>query len=115
MDGLQREFLKDPVFSDIVTRDLEDGQHRNPASHPGYFMDTFFHHPDELRAEVSEAGFAMTVVYGIVGPAWLAANLESGWEDEQHRHELLRIARALESEPTLLGVSAHLMAVGTKV
>jgi SAM-dependent methyltransferase len=57
-DGLCRGFLKDPAFAEIVRRDLTDGQHRNPTGRPEYFMDTFFHHPDELLAVVAEAGFA---------------------------------------------------------
>jgi hypothetical protein len=35
-----------------VEGDLQNGQHRNPNQHSNYFMDTFFHHPDELRTEV---------------------------------------------------------------
>ena len=31
-------------------------------------MDTFFHHPDELRGEVAQAGFAAARVYGVEGP-----------------------------------------------
>lgn len=34
-----------------------DGQHRNPTGRPKYFMDTFFHHPDELEAEIVKADF----------------------------------------------------------
>src|SRR5205823_7378599 len=56
MDGLRRGFLKDSSFADIVDQDLKDGQHRNPTNHPEYFMDTFFHHPDELRFEAADAG-----------------------------------------------------------
>src|SRR5262249_41001075 len=56
-DGLSRGFLRDSQFADIVRGDLANGQHRNPTGKPEYFMDTFFHHPEELRVEVAEAGF----------------------------------------------------------
>ena len=69
MDGLRSGFLKDAQFADIVDRDLKDGQHRNPTTRPEYFTDAFFHHPDELRQEVTEAGFVLTGVYGLEGPA----------------------------------------------
>jgi SAM-dependent methyltransferase len=114
LDGLARGFLRDPEFAAIVRRDLADGQHRNSTCRPEYFMDTFFHHPDELRAEVAEAGFAAPAIYGVEGPGWLAADFDAWWGNGEHRDRLLQLARTLESEPSLLGASAHLMAVATR-
>ncbi len=114
LDGLRQEFLKDDQFAAIVVQDLKNGQHRNPTYHPQYFMDTFFHHPDELRREVAQAGFVVRGIYGVEGPAWLARDFEGWWNHPQHRDRLLQIARTVETEPTLLGVSAHLLAVAEK-
>jgi SAM-dependent methyltransferase len=114
LDGLCRGFLKDPQFAEIVRRDLIDGQHRNPTGRPEYFMDTFFHHPDELRAEVAEAGFAAATVYGVEGPGWLVSDFDAWWDRGEYRDRLLQLARALEAEPSLSGVSAHLLAVVTR-
>src|SRR5262249_34918753 len=94
LDGLARGFLKDPQFVEIVRRDLTDGQHRNPTGRPEYFMDTFFHHPDELRAEVAEAGFAAAGVYGVEGPGWLLADFDTWWDNREYRDHLLQLARA---------------------
>jgi ubiquinone/menaquinone biosynthesis C-methylase UbiE len=114
LDGLCRGYLKDPQFAEIVRRDLIDGQHRNPTSRAEYFMDTFFHHPDELRAEVGEAGFVAAKVYGVEGPGWLLADFDAWWENQDHRDRLLHLARILESEPSMWGASAHLMVVATR-
>ena len=114
LDGLCRGFLRDPQFAEIVRRDLTDGQHRNPTGRPEYFMDTFFHHPDELRAEVGAAGFGAARVYGVEGPGWLLSDFDAWWDDGACRDRLLQLARALEAEPSLSGVSAHLMAVATR-
>jgi ubiquinone/menaquinone biosynthesis C-methylase UbiE len=114
LDGLCRGFLKDPQFADIVRRDLVDGQHQNPTGKPEYFMETFFHHPDELRQEVDEAGFAAADLYGVEGPCWLLSDFDAWWNNDTQRKRLLEIARALETEPALLGVSAHLIAAATK-
>jgi ubiquinone/menaquinone biosynthesis C-methylase UbiE len=114
LDGLCRAFLKDPQFADIVRRDLADGQHRNPTGRPEYFMDTFFHHPDELRSEVAQAGFRVGGVYAVEGPCWLLPDFDAWWDDGVYRERLLGIARALEAEPSLLGASAHLVAAATK-
>jgi ubiquinone/menaquinone biosynthesis C-methylase UbiE len=111
LDGLRLGFLKDPDFAQIVRQDLQTGQHRNHTKRPEYFTDTFFHHPDELRTELTEAGFAVNGIYGLQGPSWLAADFDEWWNDPVHRDRLLEIARAVEAEPSLLGLSAHLMAV----
>jgi ubiquinone/menaquinone biosynthesis C-methylase UbiE len=114
LDGLRKGFLKDPHFVEIVSQDLKNGQHRNPTGHPDYFMDTFFHHPDELRQEVARAGFTVRGLYGVEGPSWLLADFEAWWDSPDYRELLLRIARTLETESSLLGASAHLVAVATK-
>jgi SAM-dependent methyltransferase len=114
LDGLCRGFLKDPQFAAIVRQDLTDGQHRNPTGRPDYFMDTFFHHPEELRDEVIEAGFETACVHGVEGPCWLLPDFDAWWGNADHQERLLQIARALETEPSLLGVSAHLVAVASK-
>ncbi len=77
-------------------------------------MDTFFHHPDELHREVAQAGFAVRGIYGVEGPAWLAPDFEGWWNNPVYQERLLQIVRILETEPSLLGVSAHLIAVAEK-
>jgi SAM-dependent methyltransferase len=103
--------LADPAFRAIVERDLRDGQHRNPTDRD-YFTTTFFHHPDELRAEVAEAGFMVEAVLGVEGPGWTLPDLAVRWADPAQRAEILDVARAVESEPSLLGLHAHILAVG---
>lgn len=114
LDGLFRGFLDDPAFQPIVEQDLQSGQHRNPTQHPNYFMDTFFHHPDELRTEVEEAGFSLPRVFGVEGPGVWLQNFDDHWENEERRVRMLQIASWLEAEPSLLGLSAHLLAVAQK-
>ena len=114
LDGLCRGFLKDPQFAEIVRQDLTDGQHQNLTGKPEYFMDTFYHHPDELRGEVVEAGFSAVDVYAVEGPCWLLSDFDAWWDNGEFRDRLLQIARALETEQSLLGVSAHLVARATR-
>src|SRR5262249_26252392 len=109
-----RGFLKDAQFAEIVRRDLTDGQHRNPTGRPEYFMDTFFHHPDELRAEIAEAGFPAARVYGVEGPGWLGSEFDAWLGKPKSRDHFWKLARGLEPEPSLAGASAHLMAMTTR-
>ncbi|MHC4472175.1 MAG: class I SAM-dependent methyltransferase [Planctomycetota bacterium] len=115
LDGLARRLLDDPEFRAIVARDLEEGQHRNPTDDPEYFTTAFFHHPDELADEVREAGFEHETTLGVEGPAWILGDLDEHLSDPERRDRLLDIVRRIEREPTLLGASAHLLAVGRKV
>jgi ubiquinone/menaquinone biosynthesis C-methylase UbiE len=112
-DGLLFGQLGDPTFAAIIAQDLRDGQHRNPASAdaPEWFTTTFFHLPQELAAEVEEAGFTLDTLLGIEGPG---KYIGAGWDDAPNREHIIAAARAVETEPSLLGVSAHLMAVGKK-
>jgi SAM-dependent methyltransferase len=109
--GLFEGALRDPEFRAIVERDLVDGQHRNPTSRD-YFTTAFFHHPDELRAEMAQAGFTVEAVLGVEGPGWALPDLAARWADPARRAEILAAARAIESEPSLLGLHAHVLAVG---
>lgn len=112
-DGLLFGQLGDPAFAAIVAQDLRDGQHRNPVASdaPEWFTTTFFHLPPELAGEVEEAGFTLDALLGIEGPG---KYIGAGWTDTANREHIIAAARAVESEPTLLGVSAHIMAVGKK-
>jgi SAM-dependent methyltransferase len=114
LDGLAREVLRDREFGRIVERDLIDGHHVNPTDRLDYFTTAYFHRPDELRQEVVEAGFEIAGFYGVEGPGWILPDGDDRWEDPERREMLLQVARALESEPSVIGCSAHLIVVGRK-
>jgi ubiquinone/menaquinone biosynthesis C-methylase UbiE len=114
LDGLGRGLLEDPTFAAIVERDLRDGQHRNPTQNPAYFTTAYFHHPDELEAEVRRAGFAVQETVAVEGPGSLVPDFERWWDDPARRRRLLEAIRAVEHERSLLGVSAHLLVIGRK-
>lgn len=114
LDGLARKLSLDPRFVKIRDRDLADGQHRNDTNNADYFTTAYFHRPEEIVAEVEAAGFASPHVFGIEGPGWLLADIAERMSDEGRRDDLLKVARLLESEPALLGVSGHWLAVARK-
>jgi ubiquinone/menaquinone biosynthesis C-methylase UbiE len=114
LDGLSRGLLDDPRFAAIVARDLADGQHRNTTERMDYFTTAYFHHPEELAGEVVEADLEVHGVFGIEGPAWLLPDIAERMQDEPRRAQVLLVARLLEAEPSVLGTSAHLLAVGTR-
>jgi SAM-dependent methyltransferase len=114
LDGLLLGFLEDPSFEEIVERDVREGQHRNPTGRTEWFTTAYFHRPEELRNEATEAGFLFEALVGIEGPAWVLPDLDFWLEDPEHRWTLLEAIRRVETEPSLLGATAHILVVGRR-
>jgi len=114
IDGLDSGFIDDPGFRGIIDRDLAEGQHRNPDLKDHYFTTAFFHHPDELRSEMIEAGFAGAAVLAVEGISWAAGDLVERLADPVRREVVLDIVRRTEAEPSLLGASPHLMGIASR-
>ena len=114
IDGLVTGSFLDPAFREIMQRDLESGEHRNPTDNPAYFMDTFFHHPDELKVEVEDAGFESVELFAIEGISYMVDDFDANWEVEENREFLLEIVEKTEQEPSLIGASPHILCVGVK-
>ena len=114
LDGLTRDFFADPAFVKIVDRDLATGVHENVTGKVEYFTTAKFHRPDELEEEVTAADFLVLQVVGLEGPGWLFENFEQRWSDSRCREDILRVARALEAERSIQGISAHLLAVAQR-
>ncbi len=113
-DGLTRGGLFDERFRRIAEADLTTGQHRNPTGEPEWFTTAYFHHPDELAEEAAGAGLRVVELVGLEGMAAWVPDLEERWGDPEAREAILFSARATESEPSLRGLSAHLLAVATR-
>jgi ubiquinone/menaquinone biosynthesis C-methylase UbiE len=114
LDGLARDLFADPKFVDIVEQDLRDGQHRNATEQIGYFTTAYFHRPEELRDAVTRAALDVQGLFGLEGPSWILPDFDDRWADHRRRSDMIRLAEAVESEPSLLGASAHLLVVARK-
>jgi SAM-dependent methyltransferase len=113
LDGLHAGWLDDPDFRPIVDRDLADGQHRNPdpVGRPEFFTTAYFHTAAGLADEIGRAGFTGLTVYGVEGPGW---PLRREWADPRGREQILFAARSVETEPSLIGFSHHLIAAAAR-
>ena len=107
LDGLKRKLLDDPVFRPIVEQDIVDGQHRNPdvVGRPELFTTAYFHHPDELEREATNAGLTEVRLFAVEGPAWMC-------EDIDQLDCQLFAARAVESDRALMAATSHILVVG---
>ena len=118
LGGLFFDMLNDPAFEAIIRQDLIDGQHRNPTSQHGYFTTTYFHRPDEVQAEIEAAGLAHLATLPVEGIGWLTETTDerskAEWGDPVKRQRLLELVAAVEDEPSLLGMSNHLLGVARR-
>jgi ubiquinone/menaquinone biosynthesis C-methylase UbiE len=114
LDGLRGGYLEDPAFAAVAAGDLRDGRHHNPTDDPAYFTTAYFHRPEELAAECAEAGLTHEATLAVEGPGWLLPDLDARLADARRRAVLLAALAEIESEPALLGASAHLLAVARR-
>jgi ubiquinone/menaquinone biosynthesis C-methylase UbiE len=115
VDGIRTgKLLDEPAFAAIVERDLEDGRHVNETGTLSFFTTSYFHRPEDLAAELEDAGFHGTVVHAVEGPGAFLRDFEARFRDPAQREALLRFMARVEREPALLGGSPHLLAVARR-
>lgn len=113
-DGVAQDYLSDPAFVELMEEDLRTGQHRNPTGQLQYFTSASLHTPEEFEDELGSSGFSVEGIFGLEGPATLLADFEERWSNERTRADLMRAAEAIEEEPSLRGLSPHLLGVCRK-
>jgi len=111
--GTGKDFIDDPEYMEMLRTELTTGNHNKPGNY-NVLCDAYFHTPEEFRAELAEAGFAVDSLYAIEGCAWLTPALEGKWQQESCRENLLALVRLTEEEPSLLGLSPHFLAVSKR-
>ena len=115
VDGLASGHLEDPVFAEIVDGDLRDGRHKNLGDNPLWWTNAYFHLPEELEAEVREAGFEFDHLVGVEMVGWAAWNkLPEIMGESSPIPRFMEFLRRVEREPSLTGASPHFAAVARK-
>jgi len=107
--------LDETEFYEMLNREIKTGDHiKNPKSRYRGMGRSYFHLPEELKAEIETAGFRGTDVVGVIGPCWLIPQLDEFWKDEPKRESIMRIVRMCEKEESILGLSTHLISISRK-
>jgi SAM-dependent methyltransferase len=109
IDGIigKRIYLKYPAAPSVVDEAERTGVF--PPLHAGAFT-AYAHRPDDLRAELTEAGLDVISLLSVEGPAIILADLDARMADPADRAAILDGARALENVPELAGLGPHLLA-----
>ncbi len=110
-DMLSRGSLGEDDVGEMVTTDLTTGQHRNVHNTEGRFTTAYFHHPDEIADEAAAGGVTIDHIIGVEGVAGFLPSIEEQLSDDQKRASLLTMLRQIEQEPSIIGASAHILAI----
>ncbi|MFD3503654.1 class I SAM-dependent methyltransferase [Streptomyces sp. NPDC058676] len=112
-DVLREERYFTPLHRERTDAVTVDGRHHHHAE-DGLFTVAYFARPEEAPAEFTEAGLTVGRQYGVEGVAWLMGGVEDWLDDPERREAVLAATRRIESEPTLLGASGHLLTAGRR-
>ena len=110
-DVLRAERYFDPAQRARTDATNSDGRHSGEG---GLFTVAHFAQPAEVPGEFTDAGLVPEGQYGLEGLAWLMGGVEDWLDDPDRREAVLAATRRVESEPTLLGASGHLLTVGRR-
>lgn len=106
-----RGYRNDSGFERFVIESERSGR-LPPIRMDGFTAVT--HRPDDLAAEVTDAGLRLSDMVGVEGPAGFFPDVDERMHDDEDRRAVLDSARALERVPEVIGASPHLLAVATR-
>lgn len=95
---------------ELVKQDILTGLHQSENSN----MCLYFHHPQELVEELKKSKFRDVSLIGIEGPVWHQGLVQDLQNDKKGWKQLLDILELIEGEETIIGASAHMMAIAKK-
>jgi SAM-dependent methyltransferase len=111
IDATSRDLLDDPGIFETFAHNITTGMSQLDArARDGVFWG-YFHRLDELRDELGDAGFRTTSLVAVEGFAMLMGDLDRRVRDPAM---LLRALALCESEPTMIGCSAHAIGVAVR-
>ncbi len=108
LDATRKGLLESGEIWDDFDHNLRTGLSQDPTRPTEGGFWAYFHHPEELRAELDRAGYQDISLVAVEGFAWLLGDLERRMADPG---DLLRAIRLTETEPSMLGASAHVIGV----
>jgi ubiquinone/menaquinone biosynthesis C-methylase UbiE len=112
--ALLNGFIHAPEIFEMCKQELMSGIHTPPKSMPGVLPAAYFHRPNELKAELEEAGLTYLDTYAVEGPVWLDKNYFETRSDPKKKSNMMGLMSIIENDQSLLSLSPHMMIVGKK-
>lgn len=107
MDAMHKGTLYSKIG--VIEQDFATGVHRKISEDITF---AYLHRPEDLRNEMTSSGFKNVSLCSIEGPVWEKQVIEVLQKDEKGWQTLLNLLEKIESEETIIGASAHIMAIG---
>ncbi|MFC4121656.1 class I SAM-dependent methyltransferase [Nonomuraea zeae] len=109
-DGVYQGFYADADFRAAASDAAAGGVMRSPRS--GFTA--YFHDPAHIPPEFADAGFPEVRHFGLQGAFWLYGDVDDWLDDPARRALMMDALRSMESVPSLLGVSGHILTVARR-
>ncbi len=106
MDSVYKEVFGSK--KEIIERELVTGIHHKIAEE---FDFGYLHTSSELKNEIEQSGFQAISILAIEGPVWHKELMANLWENQNQWKSLLSTIEKIETEESIIGASAHIMAV----
>ena len=94
----------------VVEHDYLTGMHQSENSN----MCIYFHSPQAFKAELGECGFKSINLLGVEGPVWHPELLQKLQKEPKEWEKLLDFLELIEKEESIIGASAHFIAITKK-
>ena len=95
----------------ILEEDLQTGLHYKAKEQ---FTFGYLHKPEDFRKELANSRFHSIQLLAIEGPVWKNEIVEALYQDKGQWEKLISLIDLFESEPSVLGASAHILGVARK-
>lgn len=113
-EGMLTGILDSPGFLPMLRNDLATGARRATQNIPYGFTTSYFHRPEEIVAEIADAGLTLVDLVPVEGMAHWIPDLAARLSDPDRRAVVLELIERTEREPAILGATSHLLAVARK-
>ncbi len=114
-ESIRYGWLGEPDWVAGVEQTIIDGRHHGLAfGDRDRFTTAYFHHPDEVARELADANLEVKAVVSVEGPAAFMAGVDALLDSPADRDVLMRWLRLLETDPSLLGASSHLLGLARR-
>ncbi len=112
--GRENRDLDHPAYFAMIEGEISTGIHTRPKEFPHIMAQAYFHRPEQLAAEVSKAGFQIRRLVPLEGCARLVPDFEERWAEPASRQKIMDLIRLTEDEPSLMGISSHILCIAQK-
>lgn len=109
MDAMHKQAVA--FKSKVIEQEFKTGVHEKILEG---FSFAYLHHPHEFKEEIENHRFEDVTVRAIEGPVWDKQSIEALAQDENEWQKVLMFLEQIETEESILGASAHIMAVARK-